>query len=235
MTCKWGENPLATMLDSSRFTAIVFARAAIAFALLFVVLLTLLHFMEPEFSPSWRMISEYELGHYGWIMMLAFFAWGTSVLLVTVGAWKAIATRGGRIGRWWMLGIGGALFGAGLFRTNAITDSTPSLSNTLHTLCGLVVILTFPVAASMVGHSLQQSARRTTTARWSRWITPLVWIGLISFLASVFVSEAINPSARGAGPRVYAGWPNRFMVLTYVIWLVVVGRRISPGGSKDRS
>lgn len=49
------------------------AHVSFAAAAAFVVLLAALHFLEPEFDPSWRFISEYELGRYGWAMRLAFF------------------------------------------------------------------------------------------------------------------------------------------------------------------
>ena len=38
----------------------------------FLFLLITLHFIEPEFDPNWRWISEYELGRYGWLMQIAF-------------------------------------------------------------------------------------------------------------------------------------------------------------------
>jgi hypothetical protein len=37
-----------------------------------------LHILTQEFDPSWRMISEYALGHYGWLLSLTFLAWGFS-------------------------------------------------------------------------------------------------------------------------------------------------------------
>ena len=41
----------------------------------FSLLLVLLHVLKPEIDPSWRMISEYEIGRYGWAMRLAFVCW----------------------------------------------------------------------------------------------------------------------------------------------------------------
>jgi len=38
------------------------ARVSFAAAAAFAVLLAALHILEPEFDPSWRFISEYELG-----------------------------------------------------------------------------------------------------------------------------------------------------------------------------
>jgi Mn2+/Fe2+ NRAMP family transporter len=40
--------------------------------------------LEPEFNPSWRMICEYELGNYGWMMRLAFFSLALSCLAIPV-------------------------------------------------------------------------------------------------------------------------------------------------------
>ncbi|WP_394554755.1 DUF998 domain-containing protein [Agromyces sp. MMS24-JH15] len=37
-----------------------------------VGLIAILHVLEPEYDPSWRMISEYSLGRHGWVMRLAF-------------------------------------------------------------------------------------------------------------------------------------------------------------------
>ena len=52
------------------------AYVSIVFGSVFLILVTLLHFLKRELDPSWRMISEYEIGRHGWMMRLAFFCWG---------------------------------------------------------------------------------------------------------------------------------------------------------------
>jgi hypothetical protein len=198
------------------------ARLAIVLSATFLTILFLLHFLEPEFDPSWRMISEYEFGRYGWMMTLAFFCWGGCVLALLVALWPTLRTMGGRIGRWWLLVIGIALFGAGVFITNPITDPTPSTANSLHTLCGAIVILTFPIAASIVARSLTRNQEWASARRRLVWATFLVWFGLLAFFASIIISKIINPSAGRVGPDVLLGWPNRFMVVAYHLWLIVV-------------
>ena len=37
-----------------------------------ILLLASLHLLSPGFSPSWRMISEYALGRYAWVLSLMF-------------------------------------------------------------------------------------------------------------------------------------------------------------------
>jgi hypothetical protein len=141
------------------------ARLAVGLSAAFLAILFLLHFLEPEFDPTWRMISEYELGRYGWMMTLAFFCWGGSVLALKVALRSSLRTRGGRIGRWWLLVIGVALFGAGIFITDPITNPTTSTANSLHTLSGAIVILTFPIAASLVARSLARNQEWATARR----------------------------------------------------------------------
>lgn len=197
-------------------------RISVGFVVAFLSLLVLLHFLEPEFDPSWRMISEYEIGRYGWMMSLAFFCWGISVLALLVTLWNALQSMGGKIGRWWLVLIGIALFGAGIFKTNPITDTAVSTANTLHTLCGALVILTFPIAASLVARSLTRSQEWAAARRRLFWATVLVWVSQLAFFASIIVSNAINPGAGRVGPQIFLGWPNRFNVFVYVTWLIIV-------------
>jgi hypothetical protein len=198
------------------------ARTAVVLAGIFLAILFLLHFLEPEFDPSWRMISEYEIGRYGWMMRLAFFCWGGSVLALLVALWHSLRTTGGKIGRWWLLLIAVAMIGAGIFITNAITDTTINTSNSLHSLCGAFVILTFPIAASLVAGSLARNQEWAAARRRLFWGTLLVWLSMLAFFGSIIVSRAFNPSAGRVGPDVLLGWPNRFMVLVYNIWLIIL-------------
>ena len=199
--------------------------ASITFASLFLIILALLHFLKPELQPHWRMISEYEIGRFGWLMQAAFFCWGLSVFALLMVIWPSLESMGGLIGRWWFVVIGLALIGAGIFKTNAITDESTNLPNTLHALCGVLVILTFPIAATLTQQSLLQNAAWMTAHTPLLVGTSVIWIGMISFFASIIISRRLDPSAGRVGPHVYLGWPNRFMVFTYALWLIIVASK----------
>ena len=201
---------------------LIFVHASIGFAAGFLALLILLHFLKPEFDPSWRMISEYEIGRFGWMMRLAFFCWGVGVLALLIPLWSSLRSGAGTIGRGWLILIVIALWGAGIFKTNPITETVPNTVNTIHTLCGAIVILTFPVAATLLVTSLIQNSLWLQVLGPLVFGTLLVWLGLISFLASSIISRMIDPSAGRVGPKVYLGWPNRFLVVTYILWLFLV-------------
>jgi hypothetical protein len=211
---------------SSLNTAARSARITVVLAAVFLSLLFLLHFLEPEFDPSWRMISEYALGRYGWMMSLAFFCWGGSVLALLIALWPSLEGVGGLIARGWLILIVAALFGAGIFRTNAITEPATSTAHNLHALCGAIVILTFPIVASLISGNLSRNPPWAQARGQLLWITLLVWFGQLAFFGSIIISNAINPSAGRVGPEVYLGWPNRFLVVIYIVWLVIVARQV---------
>jgi hypothetical protein len=198
------------------------ARASIALAGAFLAILFLLHFLKPELDPSWRMISEYEIGRYGWMMRLAFFCWGGSTLALVIGLWPSLGTVGGRIGGWWLLLIVVAFFGAGIFVTQPIMEEASTTAHALHSLSGAIVILTFPIAASLVGRSLSRNEEWGGSTRRILWMTLLVWFGVIAYFSSIIISNAITPGAGNGGPEVFQGWPNRFLVVVYILWLITV-------------
>jgi hypothetical protein len=200
------------------------ARLSFGLVAAFLFLLLLLHFLEPEFDPSWRLISEYELGRQGWMMSLAFFCLGFATLALVGAIWFSLRTSSaGRIGRWWLLLIGIAFIGAGIFVTDTITETNHSNPGIVHSLCGAVVILSFPIVATLIGKGLA-ATETWAGALWRlRWATSFVWIGFLSFFVSALVFNALrHPGGTGLGPEVLVGWPNRFMMVTYCAWLMTV-------------
>src|SRR5207249_152602 len=76
-----------------------------------ILLLVALHILSPEFSPSWRVISEYAFGHYPWVLLLMFLSWGISSWALVVAIWSQVRTNAGKVGLWFLIsaGIGEAM------------------------------------------------------------------------------------------------------------------------------
>jgi hypothetical protein len=208
--------------QSSIGTSTLAPRLSTGFSAAFLLLLFVLHFLEPEFDPSWRMISEYAIGGYGWLMRLAFFCWGGSVLTLLAAIWPDLRTLSGKIARGWLVVIVAALFGAGIFVTQPITEPATTTAHVLHSVCGVIVIMTFPIAASLAARSLSQHPDWTPVKGRLLWLTMLVWLSMFAFFGSIIVSNMFNPDAGRNGPEVYIGWPNRIMVIVYHLWLIGV-------------
>lgn len=198
------------------------ARIAIVLVVGFLVTLALLHILEPEFDPSWRMISEYEIGQYGWLMRIAFACWGLGNTALLVAIWHDLETRGGKVGRWWWALLVIAWFGAGIFVTDPITNQTTSFANIMHNISGVLVILTFPIAATLLRSSLAKNQHWRSSMRAINWLTALAWLAMIAFFATIIISGARNPGLPQFGPHIPQGWPNRLMVLIYALWTIAV-------------
>src|SRR5687768_2450188 len=82
------------------------AQVALAAGALFVAALAAVHLVKPDLDPTWRPISEYALGDFGWLMTLAFVAWAASAMILAVTLGAHIRTRVGRIGQGFLL-LGG--------------------------------------------------------------------------------------------------------------------------------
>lgn len=185
----------------------------------FLVLLALLHLIEPEFDPSWRFMSEYALGSDGWVMMLGFFALALSCAALFAALRSHISTLGGKFGLGILLVVAVAMVMAGLFPQDPVTAKPDELTTqgNLHALAAMVGIPGFAFAAvlislSLVGHPAWASARRLLL-----WTAHFYWMALAAMF--IYLGIAV-PQAGGFGPDVYAGWFNRLVVLAQCAWLI---------------
>jgi hypothetical protein len=123
----------------------VAAWVSFTLAALFLALIAVLHLLEPRFDPSWRMISEYEIGRHGWITQAAFVAQAISCIALLVTALPQVRTRSGRIGFAFFFAAALGLSIAALNFTGPVAVSQGAADNT-----GGVAT---PPAAVMIGGS----------------------------------------------------------------------------------
>jgi hypothetical protein len=201
------------------------AVASIAGLGVFVELVLVLHILKPELDPSWTFLSEYSLGRHGWVMAVAFFSWGLSCFALFVALRGEVRTRAGRVGRFVLLAVSLALFGAGLFAQDPVATQPDerTVQGTLHAIASMIGIPGIPIAAVLIGRSLTRHNRewrgRRRDVMSSAYLTVLSLMAMISYLAVAV------PQAGGFGPGVLGGWMNRLVVLTYCLWQVVVSHQ----------
>jgi hypothetical protein len=190
----------------------------------FALLLAALHFIKPELDPSWHFISEYAIGEYGWIMVLAFLSLALAYASLLVAIRSQLRTIAGRIGLALLLLSALGLTIAAIFTTDPITVSENAVTTegTLHNLGGTLG-LAMPFAAVLIGWRLARNPA------WSSARRPLLWatgLALMAFVVS-FVSLSVMVSRSGGefGPDVLVGWPNRIEIVAYSVWLMVVARQ----------
>lgn len=227
-------NGTALTLDKtgSATISLTSARLALSTAVLFLILLAALHAIKPELDPSWRFISEYAIGDYGWIMRLAFVSLALSCASLAIALWPQTNGIAGKIGLLLLLISAVGMAMAGIFTTDPITPSRNAMttSGRLHEL-GVTLDLT-PFAALLISWSLIRRNPAWSSARRALlWTAGLPLLGLIMFIGSV---SLMLPSGGEFGPEVLVGWPNRFLMVTYCVWLITVARHaIRLNGSKS--
>jgi hypothetical protein len=210
-------------LSTKPVTAISGTAASLSFAgaATFVLLLAALHIIKPELDPSWRFISEYAIGENGWIMQLAFLSLALSYVALFMAVRSQLRTILGRIGLGLLLVSAAGLIMAAIFTTDPITTGQDAMTpeGRLHAFGGTLGFA-MPFAALFVSWSLARNQNWTPRRRALWWAAGLALIGfLVSFFSLGFLLSQSNGTF---GPGVLVGWPTRFEILTYCVWLMVV-------------
>ena len=201
------------------------ARWAIAAALGWQALLVALIFLRPDLDPSWHTISEWALGRYGWLMVLAFILSATSYALLFVALRSQVSVWWGRVGLWILLLCAICTAGVGVFVTDPmpLTPARPlTTSGVVHIVSGAAAAVLLPFAALLInlGLALRNPAWRPAR-RLLSWIAPLPFIALLG--SALHLALFVMPLGVGAyGPGVQIGWPPRLVFLAYTAWLITV-------------
>jgi hypothetical protein len=172
------------------------------------------------------MIGEYEIGEYGWVMTLAFLSLSASYAALFVALRPHARGLAGRIGLGLLLlGVMGTFMG-GVFTSDPITASEDQLTTegNLHGVGALLGIPTLPLAATLLSLALLRDPRWRPARKPLLRATLLTWVGLVGFAIATAV---MIPRGGGKfGPEVAIGWPNRFLIVTYAVWLITVARQV---------
>lgn len=200
-------------------TRLTAARVCAGAVGLFVMLVSLLHFIEPQFGPMWRFVSEYSSGAYGWIMKLAFFVIALGCAAAAVAIRPHATTRVAKGGLFFLSLTVVGLVLAGMFDQDPITSEVTTREGQLHAFATMLGIPGFTIAALLLGLSL---ARRWASARRPLiLLSQLPWITFVSM--PVYMAIAL-PAAGGFGPTVWVGFINRLFLLAMCAWLWFVAR-----------
>jgi hypothetical protein len=179
-------------------------------AIAWLVIIALLHFIKPGLNPSVRMMSEYALEPNGWIMRLAFFLIATSCGALAFAAWPLLPHHALLL----LATCGVGFAGAGIFVTDPrFTAKAVTKSGRLHNAFSLIVILLFPIMATVVGANMANHAAWASVRAWLPVIGAPVWAGFLAFVGSAAYAVRCKETP--------LGYFQRFMVLTYTTWLTV--------------
>ena len=197
---------------------------AIIMAVATILLLASLHVLSPEFAPSWRMVSEYAFGQYGWVLSLMFLSWGISSWALVVAIWSQVKTKAGKVGLWILVVVG---IGEAMASVFDVTHDTG------HSIAGLLGVGGFPIAALLLSVSLGYIQAWRGAKKALLWIANLSWISVILLVATSVLMTMQLARANGGHLPQHApkslppgvlgldGWANRLIVLSNCLWVFV--------------
>ena len=189
--------------------------------------LLILHFVSPEYKPSWRMISEYAMGKYKWLLTSFFLCWGISSLFLSLLLWNKVT------------GIWGSI-GVILLFISAIGEVMGGLFDVKHKHHGLAALLgvpTLPIAALLIGYNLIQTRSMELQASGILISSHATWLSfvLMGLTMAIMITgfkksgipmgpNAEPPASVPPGVIALAGYANRILVVCYIGWLIVVAQ-----------
>ena len=177
--------------------------------------LAILHVLSPEFDTSWRMVSEYALGNFGWVLSLMFLTQALSCAALFFALKSQVRTVGGRIGLFFLLAAGVGMAMASVF----------DVTHKLHGLSALIGIPGISIAELILGVSLSRNPAWSSKRRLLLWTSNLPWISLVLMVTMLFIG--LSQSGGTFGPGVLIGWPNRLLIVAYCGWLMLIAWQIN--------
>jgi peptidoglycan/LPS O-acetylase OafA/YrhL len=186
--------------------------------------LVALHFLSPQFDPSWRMVSEYANGNHRWVLTVVFLTWALGSFAL---AFALLPSANGWVGTTGLLflvlaGVGQAM--GGLFDIN----------HRLHGAAFAIGVPALPIAAIL----LTIAARRAglDVPIWAA-VLPILSVAVMAVsMAMLFTSlkaAGITMSADSQplptlpdGISAWNGWANRLVFGSYYLWVILAGRAV---------
>ena len=200
--------PLTSRTRAAAVVAIVAAGTAAA-------ALLLLHVLRPDLDPTWRFVSEYALGPFGFVMTVAFLAIAAASAALVALIWGQARTVTGRIGA-----VLAAISGLGmLISATCPTDpiTTPAdeftLSGTLHAVGGQLNFTPFAILFLTIGLRRAHDWRPVLPALWA-----IVAVALAVTVGFIATAATATGDFR---PGVFTALLGRGMLAAYLAWVIV--------------
>ena len=177
-------------------TATAFRTVVLVCAAYYAIVVTVLHFLEPEYDPRYHPVSDYAWSANGWLMTTTFFVLGLALLTVAVGIRNVFRpSRGARTG-FGLLAVGAlCVCLAGVFRGFPLHDVASAVA--------------FP---SLVMGVLWLSWSFRAAAGWQTIypVTLLIGVGMLAAFGSLVLDVGMP------------GLQQRAFLFLLLLWLSIV-------------
>ena len=203
----------------------LFANSTIAFGVISILSLIILHFVSNEFKPNFRMVSEYALGKHKWLLTIFFLCWGLCSISSGFMLWNVVTT-------------GWAKFGVVLLFVTGIGAIMGGLFDVQHKLHGLsfgIGVPFLPIGALLITYHLIKKAEWQNNSTTMLLSSHSIWISLVLMGITMFILfSSLKSTGIEYGPNSKPfevlpdgviginGWANRLLVLCYILYPTLI-------------
>ncbi len=180
--------------------------------------LLVLHFISPEFSPRWRMISEYALGKHKWLLTLFFILWGCGSISLAILLYTITTSK------WVTLGIIFLLLSA----IGQIMGGLFDMKHSGHGIAFAIGVPTLPIAALLISYTIEPIMSILFIAH-ATWISLVLMATAMIIMISGFKKAGIVMDKNSEpidkvpdGVIALGGYANRILVFCYIFWLILI-------------
>lgn len=194
----------------------LFSKIAIVTGIAYVSILLLLHLLEPEYNPTWRFISEYALGKFGFLMNICFLLYSAALISLVLAIKSQVKNIIGYIGLV-ILAIGAiGIIMCAIFNTDPITTDMAQISSNgkLH-YTGASLEYT-PIGFLLLAFSLRKNEA------WRPIFRKLLITSVISILLTITLMASM-PSDYKFNSETYTGLIGRFLFVSTLGSILVIG------------
>jgi Protein of unknown function (DUF998) len=203
-------NQESTMMESqgsSRMT-MVLALLTIVGVAVYLLNLAALHFLRPDVNPMLEPVSNYAVGPYGFLAIVANIGSGLAALALTFGLYLGIAPRGRSYLGLFLLGLYGVSeLMAAFFLIDVGGEAT--MVGTIHNIVGNMSFFAFPVGVTLLSLGMGKDERWRSFRRTALAVSVLVVVTVILTMV-------------GFNLGIGFGLTQRLANVTALAWMLVV-------------
>jgi hypothetical protein len=184
---------------------------------IFLVTVSLLHWLQPELDAVNEAVSYYVHGNSGWLLIAGLIALGVGSVALTIGVRHTLVGSGVRIGyallAIWSIGV----LIAGIFPADPPGNwNHLSTGGMIHGNAALVAILALPASAILLARGFRRDVR------WQQRSALLSVLAVATVISMGAFMTSLIPVMISPGPPSLLGLTERILLAAYAAWLSMV-------------
>ena len=186
----------------------------------FIVILVLLHIINPEIDPTWQPISVYALGKMGWLMNVAFFLFGLSFFTLGLYIFQNFKSPGAKIGGVLLILAAIGNFTAGIFNTDPVDTLPEQITTSGNIHVGAAGLLGFMILATLF-ISYQFYKQEKLRPYRVRVLLATVFVLIIEIVMISAMGVYLSDTDGMLTPDTPIGGIGRLVILSCSIWVFI--------------